>query len=234
MPSVSIVIPAYNEEQALSAIAMRSLAALRKNCADYELLILNDGSSDGTGRVMEEIKQTDPDHVRLMTHPANLGIARTLEDLYAAASKEYMFDIAGDGQYPPEILDQMMPLLDHYDIIVCNRVLKHYTPYRKLISFCYRWMPRILFGVDLYDSGSTKCRKRTIMTDIQVISKGVFVEAERLIRAVKRGYRITKIDMMQDARQGGKARGARFPMVLQAVKDLLNVWVRLEILRQRP
>lgn len=234
MPSVSIVIPAYNEEQALSAIAMRSLAALRKNCTDYELLLLNDGSSDHTGSVMEEIKKTDPDHVRLITHPMNLGIARTLEDLYAAATKDYIFDIAGDGQYPPEILDKMMPLLDHYDIIVCNRVLKHYTPYRTVISFCYRWMPRMLFGVDLFDSGSTKCRKRTIMSDIHVISKGVFVEAERLIRAVKRGYRITKIDMVQDVRQGGKARGARFPTVLQAIRDLLNVWIRLQILRQKP
>jgi glycosyltransferase involved in cell wall biosynthesis len=234
MPSVSFVIPAYNEEQALPAIALRSLAALRENCEDYELLILNDGSSDQTAAVMHQIYDTDPAHVRLLTHEVNQGIARTLEDLYAAASKEYVFDIAGDGQYPPEVLKQIIPLLSQYDIVVCNRVFKHYTPYRKLISFCYRWMPRILFGVDLYDSGSTKCRKKSIITDIHVTSKGVFVEAERLIRAVKRGYSITKIDMVQEARQGGKARGARLPMVLQAIADLASVWFRLQILRQKP
>lgn len=234
MPSVSIVIPAYNEERALLPIAVRSLDALKKHCSDYELIILNDGSSDDTAAVMRQIKNQDPDHVRLMTHPTNLGIARTLEDLYRAATKDYVFDIAGDGQYPPEVLAQMIPLLAHYDIIVCNRVIKHYTSYRKLISKAYRWMPKLLFGVDLFDSGSTKCRKREIITDIQVISKGVFVEAERLIRAVKRGYTITKVDISQEARTEGKARGARFPMVLQAILDLITVWVQLQILRRKP
>ncbi len=214
----------------------RSVAALARECppGQFELLALDDGSRDRTWDVIADGERRYPGIVRGMRHEKNQGIARTLEDLYKAATKEFVFDIAGDGQYPPEALHEMYPLLSEYDIVVCNRTTKQYTLYRQIISWCYRYGPKILFGVELYDSGSTKCRKKEIIQKIDVVSTSVFVEAERLIRAVKRGYRLTKVDIVQERRKEGLARGAKHSTVLASIRDMLMLWVRLEILRQRP
>ena len=126
-----------------------------------------------------------------------------------------------------------MPLLDTHDIIICRRTSKDYTPYRHLMSFCFRWGPRLLFGVDVYDPGSVKCVRRTIIRDVPVRSRSVFVEAERMIRAVKRGYRLTTIDIVQEPRRAGTAKGARLSLVLHATVDMLMCWWEIVVLKRR-
>lgn len=212
----------------------RALSVLEQCVADFEIIILDDASTDATPAIAADIQQLRPDVVRVITHPVNRGIAVTFEDLYHAASKAFVFDVPADGEYPPEALHDMVPLIENHDVIICNRTQKNYTLYRRIVSKCYRWMPRILFGVDLFDPGSTKCRRREIITDIECTSRGVFVEAERMIRAAKRGYRITKVDIVPDRRLAGDPRGARLANVWQAAVDLVTLWVRFYILRQRP
>jgi glycosyltransferase involved in cell wall biosynthesis len=234
MPSISLLIPAYNEEASLAEVAERALRALRAATDDYELIMLDDASRDRTLLMMEAIRGRDPAHISVLRHPKNLGIARSFEDLYRAATKEYVFLIPGDGQYPPEALREIVPLLGRYDIVVCRRTYKHYTPYRHAISACFRWLPRLLFGIDLHDPGSTKCMKREIIAGIPVCAQGVFVEAERLIRASRRGYRIGTVDIVQEPRRGGKARGASLREIAHAMGDLLRLWMTLVLLRRAP
>jgi hypothetical protein len=104
-------------------------------------------------------------------------------------------------------------------------VSKHYTPYRHAVSWAYRWLPRLLFGVDLVDPGSVKVVRRTIYREVPVTSTSVFVEAERIIRAVRRGYRLTAVDMESQPRVGGQASGARLPVALAAARDLMRFWL---------
>ncbi len=234
MPSISLLIPAYNEEAMLTETVERGLRALRAATGDYELIMLDDASDDRTPVIMEEIRRSDPAHIAVLQHPKNEGIARSFEDLYRSATKDYVFLIPGDGQYPPEALQEIVPLLGQYDVVVCRRTYKHYTPYRHVISLCFRWLPRLLFGIDLADPGSTKCVKREIITGIPVCARGVFVEAERLIRAARRGYRIGTVDIVQEPRRGGKARGAALREIAHAAGDLLRLWFTLTILRRAP
>ena len=190
MPSISLVIAAFNEEATLAAVFARCLAVLTECSDDFEVLILDDASRDGTGEIAAAIAAEHPDVVKVITHQKNRGIAATFEELNQAATRDYVFDIPADGEYPPEALREIMPLLNDFDIVVCNRTFKRYTLYRRLVSWSYRWLPRLMFGVELYDPGSTKCRRRTLIEEIPLSSRGVFAEAERMIRAVRRGYRL--------------------------------------------
>lgn len=187
--------------------------------------MLDDASTDGTFAIVEAAARQYPE-VRALRHASNQGIAATFEELYRLAAKDYVFLVSGDGQFPPDTLLGCVPLLDRYDIVVCRRTYKQYTPYRHAISFMFRWLPRLFFGVDVIDPGGVKVMKREIYSAVPVYSKGVFVEAERLIAAVKAGYRLTSVDMVQVARQGGTARGARASTVWLAGVDLLRCWVR--------
>jgi glycosyltransferase involved in cell wall biosynthesis len=233
-PSISLLIPAYNEEATLEATVIRGLEVVRACSDDYEVVMLDDASRDRTAQIMDQIKSRDPEHIRALRHESNKGIAATFEDLYLAASKNYLFLIPGDNEFPAEVLHQIVPMLSSYDIVICRRTYKPYTMWRTIVSTCYRWLPRLLFGVDLRDAGSVKCVKREIYTNIAITSKDVFVEAERLIRAVRRNYRLGFIDIRQELRQAGVARGARLSVVVRSFADMLALWIRLVILRQKP
>jgi len=234
LPSVSIVIAAYNEAATLSSVFRRCLAVLQECTEDFEIIILNDGSTDRTGQIMEGLKAEHASIVTTMTHEVNRGIQDTFEDLYHAATKDVVFDVPADGEYPPEALRGILPLTSDYDIIVCNRTMKHYNIYRRIVSSSYRWCTRVLFGMDLFDPGSIKCRKKEVISEISVTSQGVFREAERLIRAARRGYRIGKVDITHERRVAGVPRGASLTNVFWAAADLLVLWLRLQVLRQDP
>ncbi len=229
MPSISLVVPAYNEEAGLTATVERCLKTLRACTDDYELIILDDCSSDRTPDIMEQIRRTDPVHIRTARHAENMGIAVTFEDLYRMATKEYVFLTPGDGEYPPEALLECAKLIPEHDIVACVRVAKNYTLYRQIVSFCYRLMPLVLFGVDLRDPGGTKCMKRSIIVNTPVVCKSVFVEAERVIRAVRAGRKLAMVEIRHEQRAGGKARGARMSTVIDAALDVLrlrwDLWV---------
>ncbi len=233
MPSVSLLIPAYNEHASIQDVIERSLAVLKECTTDYELIVLDDASKDDTWALMQETKVKHPE-IRIERHSVNQGIATTFEDLNKLATKDFLFLISGDGQFPPETLRKCAPLLDSYDVVICDRIYKDYTLYRHIISSSYRWLPRILFGVDLHDPGTIKCVRREIIHNIPVLSTSVFVEAERFIRAAKRGYRIAHVDLIQEPRKGGKARGGKLSTVAKSVRDMFIVWWKLEILRQKP
>ena len=235
MPSFSIVIPAYNEAETLRQVFERCHAVLRECTDDYEIIILDDGSTDETGAIAEALRQEHPDFVQVITHQTNRGIAVTFEELYKAGTKQYIFDVPADGEFPPEALREIVPMLSEYDVVICKRDrLKGYTLYRRIVSFFNRLLPRILFGVDLYDPGSAKCRKREVVTEISVTSKGMYVEQERLIHAERRGYRLGKLDVLPEPRKTSSGAGARISNVTLAVIDLFCLWVRLIVLRQKP
>lgn len=234
MASFAIVIAAYNEAGTLADTVERVLTVLEECVDDFEIVILDDGSTDGTSAIAADIADRNPEIVRLITHATNQGIAATFEELYqAGATKDYVFDVPADGEFPPEVLREMIPMLEEFDVIICKRRrLSGYTQYRRFVSFCNRFLPRLLFGVDMYDPGSAKCRRREVITDISVVSSSMYVEQERIIRAAWRGYRIGMIEVTPAPRRDTSGAGARPMNVCLAVRDMLLLWVRLVILRQ--
>jgi glycosyltransferase involved in cell wall biosynthesis len=190
--SLSIVIPAYNEEVTIADIIQRSLHAAQAWTNDFEVLVLDDKSKDRTVEIIQSICAQNP-RVTLIRHEVNQGIAVTFEELYRLASKEYVFLVSGDGQFPPELLHSCIPLLENADIIICQRTYKPYNIYRHIVSWSFRWIPYFLFGVDLYDAGSVKLMPKRYLVEIPVTSHTVFVEAERLLKAKKLGARIAAV-----------------------------------------
>jgi glycosyltransferase involved in cell wall biosynthesis len=232
-PSISLLVPAYNEEATLESVIQRSLGVLEECTDDYEVVILDDGSSDRTGDIMEDLQRSDPARIRTLRHDVNRGIAATFQELYQAASKDYVLLIPADDQFPPEVLWQIVPMLSTHDIVVCRRRSKPYGAWRHVVSACFRSLPRLLFGVELYDPGSIKCVKREVIASIPITSKGVFAEAERLIRAAGRGYVIGAVDIAGEPRRAGTATGARPRLVIEAAKEMLLVWVALVLFRRK-
>jgi glycosyltransferase involved in cell wall biosynthesis len=223
LPSVSVCFPAYNEE-ATVAYALREADALLKNSdLDYEILVCDDGSEDGTGAIISELAGSIA-RMTALRNERNQGIRDTFERLYRTARKDLVFLNATDGQWPTKCLFEMLPLIGEWDIVVASRRDKHYGPVRAIVSWANNWIPKVFFGVRTFDAGSVKLMRREIIEGLPILSKSTFSEAERLIRAARSGYRITEVPVDTAPRRTGVAHGVSFGAVMAACVDALRVW----------
>ncbi len=228
-PGISICIPAYNEEKTIEQAVYDAVKVLNKIGLPGEILVLDDGSTDKTWEILQKLKKDVP-NIQTLRQEINLGIAATFNKLYQWGSRELVFLYPADAQWRINILLDMLSLLDRYDLIVARRKTKHYTFGRQLVSWMYNALPLILFGTRTYDAGSLKLVRREIY-DIPVISSGVFVEAERIVRAKRLGYRIGAVDVDHFPRNYGKESGAKFSLVIQSLVDAVKCWIDISILR---
>jgi glycosyltransferase involved in cell wall biosynthesis len=228
MHSLSIVIPAYNEEGTIYRVVAQALEAAQKNFTKYEVILLNDGSTDNTDNIIQQIQKRHPTIIKTIHHKKRRGISDSFEHLFSLARMDFILDLSADGQVcPTEIISKIKPLLNQYDIIVCRRKDKHYGLYRSVVSAGYRYLPKWLFGIDLYDPGCAKCTRRAIRQNIPTVSKGIFKEAERCLRAIQQhSCKLTTvtINIIPTSKRG---QGAKFLLVFAALTDLTRFWLAL-------
>jgi glycosyltransferase involved in cell wall biosynthesis len=231
-PELSVIMPVYNEEQALPGVLEEALHALAGAPFGFEIVLVDDASTDSSLAILRAFQERHPQFsIRVLRNEQNRGIAASCATLFAAARGRYVFLNASDGQCCTAECLRMMELRDRYDLVVGKRVQKHYTLCRAAISRAFNLLPRLLFGVATHDAGSIKLVRRELL-QIPLISQGPFREAERIIRARRRGYRIGMVVVENQPRRGGQASGARWGLVGQAVLDLLRSWWRVVLCRQ--
>lgn len=226
-----MVIPAYNEEAALDGVLRRCMDTLTQCAEDFDITIVNDASDDGTGAIIEDWRRRFPELIRVVHHSIRQGMASTFEDAYRSGRKEYVILLHGDGQYPPEMISDCIRALPFSDVVLMTRRRKFYGPYRHALSWGYRRIPSLFFGIDLRDPGCSKCLRRDLIESIPIISTSVFAEAERVIRAARDGRRITFIEIESVPRVSGIAQGGGMLHALHAFGDMLRFWWSLRVMR---
>jgi glycosyltransferase involved in cell wall biosynthesis len=227
---ITICIPAYNEEATIEQVVLDAEAALKESARPGEILVTDDCSTDRTWEILCRV-QIKPSVLQLHRHRVNEGIASTFTELYQWASMELVFLNSADGQWKMTTLLELLPMADQYDIIIARRRVKHYGFSRHVVSWLFNMLPMIFFATPTYDAGSVKLVRRAIY-DIPIISTGVFSEAERIIRARRRGFRVGVKDVDHFPRQSGKALGASLSLTVEAMLDLLRCWFHIVILRR--
>ncbi len=227
--SLSIVIPAYNESANIDTTVRDALRVGGGVTDDLEVLICNDGSSDDTAALLDVLAADDP-RVRVLHRRANRGIEASIRALYAAARGEFIFLMSADRQWPMSSLLAMKKGIDQgADLVLGVRRDKRavYTLYRRVVSYSYERVVRAL-GAPGRDPGSIKLARADVLR-LPVVSRGVFAEGERVIRAGRSGYRVVEVAVDFESRTGGKATGARSDVVVRAGLDVLRVAASLVI-----
>ena len=227
---LTICIPAYNEESTIRQVVMEADSTLEQISLPSEILVIDDCSTDRTWQILCETQKLLP-RLQLRRHETNQGIASTFAELYRWAGKEQVFLNSADGQWKMNTLLALLPLANQHEIVIARRPVKHYSFVRQLVSWLFNALPAILFATRTYDAGSVKLVRRGIY-DIPILSHGVFGEAERIIRAQRRGFRIGVRDVEHSPRASGKALGAKPALVFEAMIDLLRCWLDIVIRRR--
>jgi glycosyltransferase involved in cell wall biosynthesis len=227
---ITICIPAYNEEATIDQVVLDAEAALKEAARPGEILVIDDCSTDRTWEILNQVQQRSS-VLQIRRHSVNRGIASTFAELYRWASYEWVFLNSADGQWKMSSVLELLPMADRYDIVVAQRQAKHYGVSRHLVSWLFNALPLVFFGTPTYDAGSIKLVRRAVY-DIPIVSSGVFGEAERIIRAKRRGFCVGVRQIEHFPRRSGKASGASLSLTVEAAKDLLRCWFDIVILRR--
>ncbi|MEN6425553.1 MAG: glycosyltransferase family 2 protein [Phycisphaerales bacterium] len=225
--SITVFFPCYNEQDNVAKVTQRAIEVLEGLRADYEVLIVDDGSADNTGRIADEIAASNR-RVRAIHHPRNLGYGAALQSGFRAATRELVFYTDGDGQFDMKEMPPLLPLMADYDIVSGYRTNRQDPPLRRLNGWLWTRMNDVLFSLNLHDLDCAfKLFKRSIFDHIQMESQGALIATEILARAARKGYRITERGVHHYPRTAGKPTGGNLKVILRAFKEVIQLRGRI-------
>jgi glycosyltransferase involved in cell wall biosynthesis len=225
--SISVFFPCYNEQENVARTVEQALGVLEKLNAGFEVIIVDDGSADRTGRIADEIAARDS-RVKAVHHRTNLGYGAALQSGFKAATKELVFYTDCDGQFDLNELPLLLPLIRQYDIVVGYRINRQDNLIRRINGWCWTKLVCLLFGMKVRDIDCAfKLYKREIFDNIKLSSTGALISAEILARAVRRGYSLTQKGVHHYPRTAGKQTGANLRVIFRAFKELFKLRRRI-------
>jgi glycosyltransferase involved in cell wall biosynthesis len=225
--SISVFFPCYNEQENIARTVEQAISVLEKLSADFEVIIVDDGSADRTGRIADEIAARNS-RVKVVHHRTNLGYGAALQSGFKAATKELVFYTDGDGQFDLNEMPSLLPLIKQYDIVCGYRLNRRDNLIRKINGWCWTKLVCLLFGMKVRDIDCAfKLYKREIFDSIKLSSTGALISAEILARAVRKGYSLTQKGVHHYPRTAGAQTGASLRVIFRAFKELFKLRRRI-------
>ena len=231
-PSLSVFFPAYNDAPSLPGLLQKTFATLQQNVADYEVIVVNDGSQDKTAQVLEELSRRYAPHLRVVTHPQNRGYGGALRSGFAAARKEFVFYTDGDGQYDVTELPLLLARMTPETCLVNGYKLERHDPaHRVWIGSAYNFCARLLFLIRLRDIDCDyRLIRRALLDKIQLTSTSGTICVELVRKLELSGWRVAEVGVHHYARLYGSSQFFRIRSLAVTLIQLLRLWVRLVIL----
>jgi glycosyltransferase involved in cell wall biosynthesis len=230
LSDLSYFFPAHNEAANVRDLVKEALASLPDLADRFEIVIVDDGSTDATPLIAEELAAAHPE-VRAVHHATNLGYGAALRTGFAAAQYDLLAFTDGDRQFRVAdlgLLSARLGAADRPDVVVGYRIQRADPLVRTVYARLYRLANRIFFGLPIRDVDcACKLFRREALDGISVESGGAFFSAELLIKLRAGGRRIAEVGVPHYPRTAGSPTGAKPTVVLRAVRDFWSLRFRL-------
>lgn len=220
-PTISLFFPVYNDDQAVEALTEKAVRILAEISRDHEIVIVDDGSSDGTGDIADRLAARHPT-VRVIHHPINRGYGHAIRTGFLEVGRmDWIVFTDGDNQYDIAELRHFLPLLPHYDAIVGFRYQKTYGWFRKFLSFTLNRIVRTTFGIRIRDiTCGFKMVRRSVMEGVNLTSTGPFGGGEVAVRALLRGCPVGEVGISMYPRDFGRSSIISVRNILRTLADI--------------
>ncbi len=232
-PSLSVFFPAYNDAPSLPGLVRKTFATLEPHVADYEVIVVDDGSRDGTGDVLEQLRREYSPWLRVVTHAHNRGYGGALRSGFAAAQKEFVFYTDGDGQYDVGELPRLLDLVGPATGLVNGYKLERHDPrHRVWIGNVYNFCARLLFRIRIRDIDCDyRLIRRALLAKIRLTSTSGTICVELVRKLELSGCQVVEVGVHHYPRLHGRSQFFRIRSLAVTLLQLVRLWIRLVILR---
>lgn len=219
---ISVILPVYNEEDNIEAVINDICSTLPAITQNFEIVIVNDASKDGTAAILEKISR-QRQCAKVITHNKNCGYGRSIMTGVANSRYPLIFSMDADGQFDVKELAKALRYLGEDDIVIGYRLNRADPFYRLILARGYACLVFLFFGLRFKDVNcGFKLLKKFVFEQDHISTAGVFY-TEVLLKAKKRGFKIKEIPVTHLPRLKGRQSGGSLRVIFQAVIDLFRL-----------
>ena len=225
--SLSLVLPAHNEEANIEAVVTESLQTLPAFADSFEIIIVDDGSRDRTAEIVRRLERVDA-RVRLVQHERNQGYGAALRSGFRATTGDYVLFMDADRQFDIRDLRLLSPFAAEYDIVAGFRMERRDPLHRRIFAESFNVVVRVLFGVHLRDIDCAfKLFRGDLLRSIPLSAPGALINTEIQAKARRQGARLEQVGVHHYPRVAGQATGGNPRVILRAMRETLVLWWRM-------
>jgi glycosyltransferase involved in cell wall biosynthesis len=238
-PGLSVFFPAYNDSGTIASLVIRAVQVAGTLTPDYEVIVINDGSSDATPLILDELARLYPQHVRIVHHPQNRGYGGALRSGFATAAKEFVFYTDGDAQYDPaEMALLWQKMAPEVDWVNGFKISRSDPAHRILIGRVYHHAVKLLFGFTVRDVDCDfRLIRRRVFDVVRLEKNSGVICLEMMKKFHDAGLRVAEVPVHHFHRAYGKSQFFNLRRVARTGVDVLRLWwslvVRKEHLKAR-
>jgi glycosyltransferase involved in cell wall biosynthesis len=228
--SVTAVFPCYNDELTIGGLVDDVYAALTPLVAAVDVVVVNDGSSDGSGALLDRLA-AERAWLTVVHHERNGGYGKALISGFSAARGDWIFYTDGDAQYDAREAAVLVPLAtSDVDIVQGYKIGRGDSWYRKLIGRAYHHVVKLIFGLPVRDTDCDfRLFRRCLFTDRPLVSTSGVICVEMMYRFRRAGARFVEAPVHHYFRPHGRSQFFRLPAIARSARQLLALWWRLVV-----
>lgn len=222
---ISAFFPCYNDEHTIAEVVRAADETLAGVTDDYEIIVVNDGSVDGSAAVLEELAGSVP-ALRVVTHSQNRGYGGALQSGFEAATGDLVFYTDGDGQYDPRELTLLLGALDGgVDVVNGYKTSRSDSAVRQVLGTAYNYIAKSLLRIPMRDLDCDfRLFRGAVARELKLTRRGGIVCAQMMQQVHRGGFRVKEVPVTHLPRRFGASQFFQPMNVLSLGMDLLRLW----------